>query len=56
MPNHLLLKRKPALPPGVFEPQDQYLKRRWRQVQYLADLEEMDARIFSLAPREAKVK
>ncbi|KAK0153450.1 hypothetical protein N1851_004864 [Merluccius polli] len=38
-PNHLLLlKGKPALPPGVFEPHDQYVKRRWRQIQYLADL------------------
>ncbi len=38
-PNHLLLlKGKPALPPGVFEPHDQYVRRRWRQVQYLPDL------------------
>lgn len=38
-PNHLLLlKGKPAMPPGVFEPHDQYVKRRWRQVQYIADL------------------
>lgn len=38
-PNHLLLlKGKPALPPGVFEPHDLYVKRRWRQVQYLSDL------------------
>ncbi|PWA32804.1 hypothetical protein CCH79_00018048 [Gambusia affinis] len=32
-PNHLLLlKGKPALPPGLFEPSDMYVKRRWRQV------------------------
>lgn len=38
-PNHLLLlKGKPALPPGVFEPHDQYIRRRWKQVQYLSDL------------------
>ncbi|XP_020556881.2 uncharacterized protein LOC110014410 [Oryzias latipes] len=38
-PNHLLLlMRKPALPPGIFDPQDQYVRKRWKQVQYLADL------------------
>lgn len=38
-PNHLLLlKGKPALPPGVFGPHDLYVKKRWRQVQYLADI------------------
>lgn len=38
-PNHLLLlKGKPAFPPGVFTPYDQYVRRRWRQVQYLSDL------------------
>lgn len=38
-PNHiLLLKGKPALPPGVFEQHDLYVKRRWRQVQYISDL------------------
>ena len=37
-PNHLLLLRSgPQLPPGVFVKQDMY-KKRWRQVQYLADL------------------
>ena len=37
-PNHLLLLRSgPQLPPGVFVKQDVY-KKRWRQVQYLADL------------------
>lgn len=34
----LLLKGKPVFPPGVFKPDDQYVRRRWRQVQYLADL------------------
>ena len=38
-PNHiLLLKGKPALPPGLFEKSDLYIKRRWRQVQFLSDL------------------
>ena len=37
-PNHLLLlKSTPSLPPGNFVKQDIY-RRRWRQVQYLADL------------------
>lgn len=37
--NHLLLlKGKPAMPPRVFEPHDLYVRRRWRQVQYIADL------------------
>lgn len=38
-PNHLLLLRcNPSLPPGVFDPSDNYPRRRWRQVQYLASL------------------
>ena len=38
-PNHLLLlKVKPELPPGVFNKDDQYANRRWRQIQYLADV------------------
>lgn len=38
-PNHLLLmKRKPNLPPGVFDKDDIYHRRRWRQVQYMANL------------------
>lgn len=38
-PNHiLLLKGKPILPPGLFKPSDVYIKRRWRQVQYIAEL------------------
>ena len=38
-PNHLLqLRRGPSLPPGEFVKQDLYCRRRWRQVQYLADV------------------
>ena len=38
-PNHLLLLRSNScLPPGVFNKSDQYSKRRWRQVQYLANI------------------
>ncbi|KAL4008074.1 hypothetical protein ACER0C_001926 [Sarotherodon galilaeus] len=38
-PNHLLLmKARTPLPPGVFSRSDLYSRRRWRQVQYLADL------------------
>ncbi|XP_035986832.1 uncharacterized protein LOC118560169 [Fundulus heteroclitus] len=38
-PNHLLLlKTQPLLPPGVFEKEDLYARRRWKQVQYMADL------------------
>lgn len=38
-PKHLLLmKCKPHFPPGLFKSDDQYLRRRWRQVQYIADL------------------
>lgn len=38
-PNHLLqLKTKPLLPPGLFCKDDLYTRKRWRQVQYLADL------------------
>ena len=37
-PNHLLMLRAgPVLPPGVFTKEDVYT-RRWRQIQYLADL------------------
>ena len=37
-PSHLLLLRAgPKLPPGVFRKEDGY-SRRWRQVQYLADV------------------
>ena len=38
-PNHLLLlKCGPTLPPGIFEPTDNYARRKWRQVQYLSDV------------------
>ncbi len=38
-PNHLLLlKVKPSMSPGVFDKADLYSRRRWRQVQYMADL------------------
>ena len=38
-PNHLLLlKDQQCLPPGIFTKEDNLLRRRWRQVQYLADL------------------
>lgn len=38
-PNHLLLlKTQPSLPPGIFNKEDQYARKRWRQIQYLADL------------------
>ena len=38
-PNHLLLlKGKPNFPPGVFVKTDIYVRRRWRQAQFLANL------------------
>ena len=38
-PNHLLLlKSEVPLPPGLFNREDSLSRRRWRQVQYLADL------------------
>lgn len=38
-PNHiLLLKGKPLFPPGLFNRNDLYTRRRWRQVQHLAEL------------------
>jgi len=39
-PNHLLLLRKGphCLPPGTFNKDDLYSRRRWRQIQYLADV------------------
>nr|CAB3263155.1 uncharacterized protein LOC104265735 [Phallusia mammillata] len=37
-PNHLvLLGHCDTLPPGVFDKKDNYVRRRWRQVQYLAN-------------------
>lgn len=37
-PNHLLLLRAGAFPLGVTVKQDQYSRKRWRQIQYLADI------------------
>jgi len=38
-PNHILLLRtNPILPPGVFSRSDLYHRRRWRRVQYMAEL------------------
>ena len=38
-PNHLLLLRSgPELPPGIFAKDDLYSRRRWKHVQYLADI------------------
>ena len=38
-PNHLLLLRQDTpLPPGLSVKSDMYSRRRWRQVQYLADV------------------
>ena len=38
-PNHLLLlKSNAVLPPGNFERSDQYCKKRWRQIQYMANV------------------
>ena len=38
-PNHLLLLRKGSqLPPGVFTKSDNYVRRKWKQVQYPADV------------------
>lgn len=38
-PNHLLVMRtQPNIPPGVFSKDDLYARRRWRQIQYMADL------------------
>lgn len=38
-PQHLLLlKTNPNLPPGVFDKDDAYLRKRWRQILYMSDL------------------
>ena len=38
-PNHLLLlQSEPRMPPGLFQKEDSLSHRRWRQVQYLADI------------------
>ena len=39
MPNHLLLlKCDSPMPPGVFQKEDVFSRRRWRQIQYLSDI------------------
>lgn len=38
-PNHLLLlKTKPSLSPGLFDKQDLYARRRWKQIQYMSEI------------------
>ncbi|KAL7824725.1 hypothetical protein SRHO_G00327720 [Serrasalmus rhombeus] len=38
-PNHLLrMKVQPVIPPGIFQSTDLYVRRRWKQVQYITDL------------------
>ena len=37
-PNHLLIHRPAAAPPGLFNETDLHSRRKWRQVQYLADV------------------
>ena len=38
-PNHMLLLREgTTLPPGVFSREDNYTRKRWRQVQYLSNI------------------
>ena len=38
-PNHLLLLKSDAvLPPGIFDKSDQYCNKRWRQIQYMANV------------------
>ena len=38
-PNHLLLlKCDSPMPPGVFQKEDVFSRRRWRQIQYLSDI------------------
>ena len=36
-PNHLLIHRPANIPPGLFSENDMYHRKKWRQVQYLAD-------------------
>ena len=36
--NLLLLKSQPTMPPGIFSKNDAYTRKRWKQVQYIADL------------------
>ena len=37
-PNHLLIHRPASVLPGLFNENDLYCRRKWRQVQYLADV------------------
>ena len=37
-PNHLLIHRPASAPPGLFNENDLHSRRKWRQVQYLADV------------------
>ena len=37
-PNQLLQCKAQSLPPGTFPETDNYVQRRWRQVQYISDL------------------
>ena len=37
-PNHLLIMRPATAPQGLFDAKDLQLRKKWRQVQYLADL------------------
>ena len=38
-PNHILsLKGKPIMPPGLFDRDDLYIRKRWKQIQYMAEL------------------
>ena len=37
-PNHLLIHRPASAPPGLFNEDDLHSRRKWRQVQYLADV------------------
>ena len=38
-PSHILMMKKTtSLPPGMFNPDDSYVKQRWRQIQFLANV------------------
>ena len=37
-PNHLLIHRPASAPPGLFNENDLHSRKKWRQVQYLADV------------------
>ncbi|XP_059184653.1 uncharacterized protein LOC131967729 [Centropristis striata] len=38
-PNHILmLKGKPIMPPGLFDHSDLYVRKRWKQIQYMAEI------------------